>query len=85
MNKVLTDSIMAATDKLVKQAMSGNWKDIPTTLQQRRELLDQLMAAVKNPADHTALNALRQAVAESEAAVKTMAPATTAGERSWTA
>jgi hypothetical protein len=40
---------------------------------------------VKNPADHTALNALRQAVAESEAAVKTMAPATTAGERSWTA
>jgi len=72
MSSPIADGVMAATHKLVQQAMQGNWHDVPKTLEQRRALLDQLSAAA-SPQDRQWVDALRQAMAESDAAVAKIA------------
>jgi hypothetical protein len=68
MSSPLADGVMAATHRLVQQAMSGQWHEIPKTVEQRRALLDQLDATA-TPQDQQWLGALRQAMAESDAVV----------------
>ncbi|HWK51714.1 MAG TPA: hypothetical protein VNR40_17595 [Steroidobacter sp.] len=70
----LKDGIVAATHKLVQQAMTGQWQDVPKTVQERRELLNNLSASA-SPQDRQWLGALQQAMAESDAAVAKIAPA----------
>jgi hypothetical protein len=70
----LSDGIVAATHKLVQQAMTGQWQDVPKTVQERRVLLDNLSASA-TPQDRQWLGALQQAMAESDAAVAKIAPA----------
>jgi hypothetical protein len=70
----LASSVMAATEKVVSQALEGAWSEVPRTLEQRRELLSQLSAQA-GTAEHAWLQALQQAVAESDSAVEAMAPA----------
>jgi hypothetical protein len=70
----LKDGIVAATHKLVQQAMTGQWQLVPKTVQERRELLDNLSASA-SPQDRQWLGALQQAMAESDAAVAKIAPA----------
>lgn len=65
---------MAATEKVVNQALVGAWDQVPRTLEQRRELLDQLRAQ-HALGDTPWLQALQQAVRESDAAVQAIAPA----------
>lgn len=77
--KATADSIMAATHRLVQQAMAGDWEEIPQTVQERRELLDSLSASV-SPQDQQWLSALRQAMAESDAAVAQMTAQVPAAE-----
>ena len=67
----LQDGIVAATHKLVHQAMAGQWQLVPQTVQERRELLDNLSASA-SPQDRQWLGALQQAMAESDAAVAQM-------------
>lgn len=64
----IADGVMAATHRLVQQAMSGQWHEVPKTMEQRRALLDQLNATA-SPQDQPWLSALRQAMAESDAVV----------------
>jgi hypothetical protein len=71
MTRPLADGVMAATYKLVQQAMNGQWQEVPKTIEERRALLDQL-AATASPKDRPWLDALRQAMAESDAAVAKM-------------
>jgi hypothetical protein len=68
------EGVMAATHKLVQQAMSGQWHEVPKTVEQRRVMMEQL-AANAAPQDQQWLSALRQAMAESDAAVAKIAPA----------
>ena len=68
----IADSVLAATHKLVQQAMTGQWQDVPKTVQERRELLHSLTASA-SPQDRQWLGALQQAMAESDAAVAQMA------------
>jgi hypothetical protein len=68
MTSHIADGVMAATHKLVQQAMTGQWQDVPRTVEERRLLLDQLSASAQ-PQDQQWLNALRQAMAESDAVV----------------
>ncbi len=79
----LASRVMAATEKVVSQAMDGAWSEVPRTLEQRRALLDELSAQA-TPADQAWLMALQQAVAESDSAVQSMvaqpAPAATGSE-----
>jgi hypothetical protein len=70
----IADGVMAATHKLVQQAMGGQWQEVPKTLEQRRLLLDQLTATA-TPQDQQWLAALRQAMAESDAVVSKIAQA----------
>lgn len=63
---------MAATHKLVQQAMHGQWQEVPRTVEQRRELLNQLLTSASSR-DQPWLGALQQAMAESDAAVAAMA------------
>jgi hypothetical protein len=70
----VADGVLAATHKLVQQAMTGQWQDMPKTVQERRELLNNISASA-SPQDQQWLGALQQAMAESDAAVAKMAPA----------
>lgn len=72
MSSVIADGVLAATHKLVQQAMTGRWQDVPKTVQERRELLNSLSASA-SPQDQQWLGALQQAMAESDAAVAQMA------------
>jgi hypothetical protein len=67
----VADGVLAATHKLVQQAMTGQWQDVPKTVQERRELLNNLSASA-SPQDQQWLGALQQAMAESDAAVAQM-------------
>jgi hypothetical protein len=74
MSAPIADGVMAATYKLVQQAMTGQWQDVPKTIQERRELLDKISSSAR-PQDQQWLSALRQAMTESDAAVARMAEA----------
>jgi hypothetical protein len=74
MSAPIADSVMAATYKLVQQAMTGQWQEVPKTVQERRELLDKISSSAR-PQDQEWLSALRQAMNESDAAVQKMATA----------
>jgi hypothetical protein len=78
-NASRADSVLAATHKLVQQAMTGQWQDVPKTVQERRELLHSLTASA-SPQDRQWLGALQQAMAESDAAVAQMAAAAPAAQ-----
>jgi hypothetical protein len=73
MSSPIADGVMAATHKLVQQAMSGQWNEVPKTISERRELLNKLSASA-SPQDHQWLSALRQAMAESDAVVANINP-----------
>jgi recombinational DNA repair ATPase RecF len=74
MSSIIADGVLAATHKLVQQAMTGQWQLVPKTVQERRELLNNLSASA-SPQDRQWLGALQQAMAESDAAVAKIAPA----------
>jgi hypothetical protein len=74
MTSAIADSVLAVTHKLVDQAMHGQWQEVPKTVEERRVLLDRLTASA-SPADMQWLGALRQAMAESDAAVARIAAA----------
>lgn len=74
MSSPIADSVMAATHKLVQQAMQGQWQEVPRTVEQRRVLLNELTAAA-TPQDYQWLSALKQAMVESDAAVQQIAAA----------
>lgn len=78
-NSSRADGVLAATHKLVQQAMTGQWQDVPKTVQERRELLHSLTASA-SPQDRQWLGALQQAMAESDAAVAQMAAAAPAAQ-----
>lgn len=71
MTSPIADGVMAATHKLVHQAMTGQWQEVPKTVEERRVLLDQLSATAR-PQDQLWLSALKQAMAESDAVVEQM-------------
>ncbi|HET9446578.1 MAG TPA: hypothetical protein VFO35_09985 [Steroidobacteraceae bacterium] len=72
MTAPIADGVMAATHKLVQQAMTGQWQEVPKTIQERQELLARISSNAR-PQDQEWLNALRQAMTESDAAVAKMA------------
>jgi vacuolar-type H+-ATPase subunit H len=72
MSAPIADGVMAATYKLVQQAMSGQWQEVPKTIQERRDLLDKISSSAR-PQDQEWLSALRQAMNESDAAVAKIA------------
>jgi hypothetical protein len=74
MSAPIADGVMAATYKLVQQAMTGQWQEVPKTIQERRDLLDQISSSAR-PQDQQWLSALRQAITESDAAVAKMTSA----------
>jgi hypothetical protein len=71
MTSPIADGVLAATHRLVQQAMSGQWQDVPKTIEERRVLLDRLSASA-SPQDHQWLSALKQAMAESDAVVASL-------------
>jgi hypothetical protein len=77
MTAPIADGVMAATHKLVQQAMTGQWQEVPKTIQERRDLLARISSTAR-PQDQQWLSALRQAMTESDAAVAKMAQAANA-------
>jgi hypothetical protein len=72
MTAPIADGVMAVTHKLVQQAMTGQWQEVPKTIQERRDLLARISSTAR-PQDQQWLSALRQAMTESDAAVAEMA------------
>ncbi|HTE40130.1 MAG TPA: hypothetical protein VK629_04825 [Steroidobacteraceae bacterium] len=91
----LIGGVLAATDKVARQAEQGDWQSVTKTVEQRRMLLDALQRAEPQSGEHDFLKALRAAVTESEAAVDVMKKATVlptsgasssvAAKKGWTA
>lgn len=77
MTAPIADGVMAVTHKLVQQAMTGQWQEVPKTIQERRDLLARISSTAR-PQDQQWLSALRQAMTESDAAVAQMAQAAAA-------
>lgn len=73
MSSTIADGVLAATHKLVQQAMMGQWQEVPRTVEERRVLLDRLSSSA-TAQDQQWLSALKSAMAESDAAVAKMAP-----------
>lgn len=73
MTSPIADGVLAATHRLVQQALSGQWQEVPKTVEERRVLLDKLSAGAA-PQDQQWLSALRQAMAESDAVVASLTP-----------
>jgi hypothetical protein len=73
MTSPIADGVLAATHRLVQQAMSGQWQEVPKTVEERRVLLDKLSAGA-SPQDQQWLSALKQAMAESDAVVASLTP-----------
>ena len=73
MTSPIADGVLAATHRLVQQAMSGQWQEVPKTVEERRVLLDKLSAGASLQ-DQQWLSALKQAMAESDAVVASLAP-----------
>jgi hypothetical protein len=71
----LIAGVLAATDKLVQHAERGEWQSAGKTVADRRLLLEQLSQQPPQPGEHDFLRALREAAAESEAALATMSRA----------
>jgi hypothetical protein len=78
MTSPIADGVLAATHRLVQQAMSGQWQEVPKTVEERRVLLEKLTAGA-SPQDQQWLGALKQAMAESDAVVASMTPAVALG------
>lgn len=64
----LMQSVLSYTSAVVHEAMQGNWNKVLDTVDQRRQVMDRLVAI---NCSHYAecINALRSAVEESERAV----------------
>ncbi len=73
--ETLIAGVLAATDKLVQQVGQGDWQSADKTIADRRLLLEQLSKQGPQPGEHDFLRALREAAAESEAALATMSQA----------
>jgi hypothetical protein len=71
MTSPIADGVLAATHRLVQQAMSGQWQEVPKTVEERRALLEKLSASA-SAQDQQWLSALRQAMAESDAVVASL-------------
>ncbi len=79
MSSPIADGVLAATHRLVQQAMTGQWHEVPKTVAERRLLLDRLGTGA-SPQDQQWLSALRQAMAESDALVAAITPAASASD-----
>jgi hypothetical protein len=73
MSSPIADGVLAATHRLVQQAMSGQWQEVPKTVEERRVLLDRLSTHASQQ-DQQWLSALKQAMAESDALVAAITP-----------
>jgi hypothetical protein len=71
MSAPIADAVMAATHKLVQQAMTGQWQEVPKTIQERRDLLARLSSTAR-PQDQPWLAAAVARIAQS--ASSTTAP-----------
>jgi hypothetical protein len=72
----LVAGVLAATDRVVQQANVGDWPAAIKSSQDRRLLLEQLTNQEPQAGEHGFLRALRDAAAESDAALATMSAST---------
>ena len=77
----LIGGVLAATDKLVRQAGDGDWSSVAKTVEQRRTLLDELAKNPPQAGEHDFLKALRAAAAESDAAIAVISQSSPATSR----
>jgi hypothetical protein len=73
--ETLIGNVLAATDKLVKQAGQGDWSSVAKTAEQRRMFLEALSSSDPQPGEHDFLKAMRSAINESDAAIAVMSKA----------
>jgi hypothetical protein len=72
----LIAGVLAATDKLVAHIGANDWQSAHKTAADRRMLLEQLAQQEPQPGEHDFVRALRDAAAESDAALRAMQHAT---------
>jgi hypothetical protein len=73
-SRLLANAILAATNRVVRDAMHGEWSSAAATSLQRRALLCRLERE-RLASEQGSVEALRRAVAEAERALATMSAA----------
>jgi hypothetical protein len=68
----LVAGVLSATDRVVQQATAGDWSAALKSSHDRRLLLEQLAQQSPQAGEHDFVRALREAAAESDAALATM-------------
>lgn len=67
-HRLMARGVVAATGRMVRQAMAGAWGDVSVTLLARRELFERLQATATDPNEKSTVSALRAALKESDRA-----------------
>ena len=73
--ETLIAGVLAATERMVGQVGSGDFRSAQKTVADRRVLLEELAKQGPQPGEHDFLRALRDAATESEEALKAMSSA----------
>lgn len=67
-HRLMARGVVAATGRMVRQALAGAWGDVSVTLLARRELFERLQATATDPNEQSTVLALRAALKESDRA-----------------
>jgi hypothetical protein len=67
-HRLMARGVVAATGRMVRQALDGAWSDVSATLIARRQLFELLQQTAKDSNEQSTVRALRAALRESDRA-----------------
>ncbi len=67
-HRLLARGVVAATGRMMRQALAGSWHEVGVTLAARRELFETLQTLATHPDEQSTVQALRAALRESDRA-----------------
>jgi hypothetical protein len=67
-HRLMARGVVAATGRMVRQALAGEWSDVSATLVVRRQLFELLQQTAKGSSEQSTVQAIRAALRESDRA-----------------
>ena len=67
-HRLMARGVVAATGRMIRQAMAGAWGDVSMTIEVRRDLFDRLRKSAVDPREQSCVHALQAALKESDRA-----------------
>ncbi len=67
-HRLMARGVVAATGRMVRLALAGDWREVSTTLAVRRELFERLQNTAIDPRELSCVRAMQAALRESDRA-----------------